>query len=296
MSMILREGATSKRIDVVFDVYRSRNIDKEHTEREERGYTGIEYRNIQPDHRIQQWRKFLSNPQNKKQLVRVVTEEWQKERFRQRLTGRHLFTTTEESCVEISADNFRPREDLTSTQEEADTRLLLHASHAARNGFKAIVISSEDTDVFVLCLAFRDFVPATMYLIMKCGTQTRTRFVSITNVFERHGSRICKCLPGLHAFTGCDSVSAFSGKGKLTALKLVKRRPAYQELFQQLGVEWELSNELFVRLQEFTCVMYSSNLGTKDVNVLRYRLFLRQERRVRVAPASSMPGHVTKAL
>ena len=77
----------------------------------------------------------------------------------------------------------------------------------------------------------------------------------------------------MHAFTGCDSVSAFSGKGKLTALTLVKRRPAYQELFQQLGVEWELSNELFVRLQEFMCLMYSSNPGTKDVNVLRYRLF-----------------------
>ena len=181
MAMILREGATSKRIDVVFDVYRSRNVDKEHREREERGYTGIEYRNIQPDHRIQQWRKFLSNPQNKKQLVRVVTEEWQKERFRQRLTGRHLFTTTEESCVEISADNFRPREDLTSTNEEADTRLLLHASHAARNVFKAVVISSEDTNVIVLCLALKDFVPATMHV--KCGTQTRTRFVSITNVF-----------------------------------------------------------------------------------------------------------------
>ena len=39
MSMILREGATSKRIDVVFDVYRSRNVDKEHTEREKRGDT-----------------------------------------------------------------------------------------------------------------------------------------------------------------------------------------------------------------------------------------------------------------
>ena len=133
------------------------------------------------------------------------------EREVQAKTNRYyLFTTTEESCVEISADHVRPREDLTSTQEEADTRLLLHASHAARNGSKAVDISSEDTDVFVLCLAFNDFVPATMYL--KCGTQTRARFVSITNVFDRHGSRICKCLPGLHAFTGCDSVSAFSGK------------------------------------------------------------------------------------
>ena len=86
-------------------------------------------------------------------------------------------------------------------------------------------------------------------------------------------SRICKRLPGVHAFAGCDSVSAFSGKGKLMALKLGKRRPAYQDLFQHLGVEWKLSDELFVRLQEFTCLMYSSNPGTKDVNLLRYRLF-----------------------
>ena len=63
------------------------------------------------------------------------------------------------------------------------------------------------------------------------------------------------------------------GKRKTDGVKLGKRRPAYQELFQQLGVEWELSDELFVRLQEFTYLMYSSNPGTKDVNVLRYRLF-----------------------
>ena len=216
-------------------------------------------------------KRFLSNPQNKKQLARVDSEEWQKERFRQRLTGKTLFTTTEERYVEISPDRVRLREDLRSTQEEADTRLLLHASLAAKNGYKAAVISSEDTDVFVLCLAFEDFVPATIY--WKCGTQTRTRYISITNVVQRHGSGICKCFPGLHAFTGCDSVSAFSGKGKLTALKLAKRSPAFQELFQQLGMELELSHELFKSLQEFTCLMYSSNPGTKDVNELCYHLF-----------------------
>ena len=38
-------------------------------------------------------------------------------------------------------------------------------------------------------------------------------------------------------------------------------------------MEWKLSDELFVRLQEFTYLTYTSNPGTKDVNVLRYRLF-----------------------
>ena len=36
------------------------------------------------------------------------------------------------------------------------------------------------------------------------------------------GSELCRSLPGLHIFTGYDSVSTFSGKGKVTGLKLVK--------------------------------------------------------------------------
>ena len=206
-------------------------------------------------------------------MVRVVTEEWQKEWFRQRLTREHLFTTTEESCVEISADCFQTKRRSDVTLRGSRHQTSCSRISCSQEWFQGCCYIIRRYDVFVLCLAFKDSAPATMYL--KCGTQTRTRFVSITNVLERHGSRICKCLPGPHAFTRCDNVSAFFEKGKLTVLKVVKRRPAYQELFQQLGVEWELSNELFVLLQEFmiTCLMYSSNPGTRDVNVLRYRLF-----------------------
>ena len=68
-------------------------------------------------------------------------------------------------------------------------------------------------------------------------------------------------------------MSAFSGKGQNSAFKLAKRHMIFRELFQLLGTEWDLSDELFTRLQEFTCFMYNSNPGTKDVNDLRYRLF-----------------------
>ena len=61
MAIVLREGASSKQIDVVFDVYRETSI--KNTERERRGCAGNEYRNLQPDHRVRQWRKFLSNLQ-----------------------------------------------------------------------------------------------------------------------------------------------------------------------------------------------------------------------------------------
>ena len=213
----------------------------------------------------------MSNPQNKKQLIGFINEEWKKEKFRQRLNWITLLVTSEETCTEICEDGVRPREDLKSTQEEADTRLLLHALHAARNGYRSVVISSEDTDVFILCLAFKSFIPATIYV--KCGTQARTRYISVAQVVERHGSRMCRCLPGVHAFTGCHSVSAFPGKGKLTTLKLARQNPSIQELFQRVSMAWEVSEELFMELQHITCTMYAPNSGTDDVNLLRYRLF-----------------------
>ena len=124
---------------------------------------------------------------------------------------------------------------------------------------------------FVLALAFKSFVPSSVYI--KCGTQARRRYTDITHVVQRHGSEVCRCLPGLHAFTGCDAVSAFSGKCEMTALKLTKRHARFRELFHLVGTDWDVPDELFSRLQEFTCFMYSSNPETKDVNDLRYHLF-----------------------
>ena len=99
-----------------------------------------------------------------------------------------------------------------STQEEADTRVLIHAAHAAASSYKAVVVASEDTDVFVLCLAFESLIPCKMFV--KSSKQTRTVYIDISKVVLALGSQVCLALPGLHAFTGCDSVSAlWQGKG-----------------------------------------------------------------------------------
>ena len=44
-------------------------------------------------------------------------------------------------------------------------------------------------------------------------------------------------------------------------------------MFQQLGMEWNLSDDLHHGLQKFKCAMYCSTPGTSDINELRYRLF-----------------------
>ena len=47
----------------------------------------------------------------------------------------------------ISASEIQP-----CFQEEADTRILLHVNHVARNGLKRITISTVDTDIVVISL------------------------------------------------------------------------------------------------------------------------------------------------
>lgn len=67
-----------------------------------------------------------------------------------------------------------------SQHEEADGRLLIHAAHAAESGYSAVVICSEDTDVFVMCLAFHKEISVRLY--QKCGIKTRTHLIDIGKI------------------------------------------------------------------------------------------------------------------
>jgi hypothetical protein len=76
----------------------------------------------------------------------------------------------------------------------------------------------------------------------------------------------------MHAFTGCDTVEALAGRGKLNALKLVKSEVCFQNTFGMLGGEWDVARELYEQLETFTCALYGSKTLT-DVNKLRYTMF-----------------------
>ena len=71
LAMALREASGSTRIDVVFDNYREMSI--KNLEREQRGAEmSNTYRSVRRDYRVHQWRKFLSNTENKQQLIHFI--------------------------------------------------------------------------------------------------------------------------------------------------------------------------------------------------------------------------------
>lgn len=160
---------------------------------------------------------------------------------------------------------------LSSTQEEADGGLLLHENHASEEGFENVIIASDDTDVFVLSLFFSRTIQASLYV--KCGTKTRTKLVDIGKIYCVLGAEVVEGLVGMHAFTGCDSVSAFAGKGKLKGFQLLKADEESRKAFAVLGEEWSVSIELNVALESVVCKIYSNKPSTFDVNQLRYMLF-----------------------
>ena len=104
------------------------------------------------------------------------------------------------------------------TQEEADTmdtKILLHVAHAAGNSIPHVVIRSPDNDVAVIALRVSHQIDT--QLICRTGTQPCTRCLDLTTIGRELGQEMCNALPGYHAFIGCDSTSAFTGRGGVPA-------------------------------------------------------------------------------
>ena len=201
-----------------------------------------------------------------------MAEEWKRQQNREKLNGKTLYVTCECQCWKINEDGSEEVPELISCQEEADTRLVLHAKHSSDDSYAAVIVNSEDTDVFILLVAFCRSIDAKLY--QRCGTPTCTKLVDIGKVALALGERLCRGLIGLHAFTGCDTVSAFSGKGKLIPFKLMKAREDVREAYIKLGEAWNLSDELLEALDKVTCSLYTPSTATaSNINDVRYNLF-----------------------
>ena len=48
--------------------------------------------------------------------------------------------------------------------KEDDGHLLLHAGHAGQDGYSSVMISSEDTDVFVMSMAIADKLAVPLFI------------------------------------------------------------------------------------------------------------------------------------
>ena len=126
----------------------------------------------------------MANGSNKTGPLNFLAREWSENVvYAGKIKEHTLFVTHGDNCTKLSASDGTITActvlELCSSQEEADTRMLLHANHASQNGHH-IAIRSSDTDLEVLACYYQAVVAADITLIS--GTKSRSRIVSIRQV------------------------------------------------------------------------------------------------------------------
>jgi hypothetical protein len=102
------------------------------------------------------------------------------------------------------------------THEEADTRIMLHVYIASQCGYRKVMIRTVDADVVVLAVSkMQDIDVDELWIAF--GTSKHFRYLATHDIAAQLGPQKAKALPMLHALTGCDTISFFSGKSKRTA-------------------------------------------------------------------------------
>ena len=262
LNFIFSQSMSANRIDIVFDVYIKNSI--KDIERQRRTSGELVLQKIIPTAEIKQWNSLLSHNENKNKLVIFIVDWWMK--HPDLMKGRNVIVTCKEKAFKFEKDDICDFPELFSDHEEADTRILLHAAHASFS-FKKIVLFTPDTDILIMALAFSTEINAD--LIFKTGTKHLKRMIDITSVasnidkkFNKSGvskRMFLKSLIGFHCFTGCDTISAFAGKGKIRPFSIMSSRSDYVEAFVNLGNIFLVDQHLFSILEMYVCDIYGKN-------------------------------------
>ena len=88
-------------------------------------------------------------------------------------------------------------------------------------------VCTVDTDVVNAIAMFNQINPDELWLAF--GTCSNFRYIPIYEVVCGMDPQNCVVLPVVHAFTGCDTVSSFCGRGKKTAWKILQVFPDVTE-------------------------------------------------------------------
>ena len=156
-----------------------------------------------------------------------------------------LFFTVEEKCYKLTSCDGKVKketvDELCSSQDEADTKMFLCAKFASDLGYSEICFHTVDTDVFVLAVYFQmRITSARFFIVLRASGRKKVLVISDSTLPKE----MAEALPGWHALTGCDSTSAFHGKGKSKAFALALKDPAYLNVLKALGEDTTVSTSV----------------------------------------------------
>lgn len=174
----------------------------------------------------------------------------------------------DEYCEKVTLSNVTQMANLVSNQEEADTKVVLHALDALKtDGNVCIRSPSGDTDILVIAIGL---MPASSRVLVDSGNGDNRKKVWLDSI--QISAEQQRALIGFHAFSGNDYVSAFFRKGKKICWdKMVHKDKDFTKIFAQLGDTWNLSETQKSHIEKYVCHLYSTKKC--NVNDARFKIF-----------------------
>ena len=189
----------------------------------------------------------------KGQHSHFLAKEWRNEHYSRKSWFVYHGSECHRICHSASGIESQLVDCLCTTQEEAHTTMFLCVNQISDKGFSKLIVKSADTDVEMLVIYIQNFIAAHCYMLW--GTKNKTRFTDIKVISDSLGPERCTALPGLHAFKlmGCDSTTAFVGKGKQAAFKIMHQSEENQSTLQHLKESFEFAEEVYTKLERSVC-------------------------------------------
>ena len=290
---LLDQLQSSSRVDVVWDTYLSDSL-KEST-REKRG-KGLRRKVFSQTKLPGNWMDFLRDSTNKKELFAFLTARVVEFTFP---PNKAVHITSGVSVVSLGHNGAAMPD---CNHEEADTRIVVHLLHALEHGMTTIKVRTADSDVIAILVgAFFDLTSTqpSVDIWAAFGTGKSFRFYSISDICASIGEQRARALPVFHALSGCDTTSAFRGKGKKSVWQAWQAYDEVTETFCFLAAHpfehLNVDSDHFQRIERLIVVLYDKTSPLCLVNEAREELFCRKNRSIdNIPPTQNALLHHTQ--
>ena len=278
---IIKQLESCRRVDVVWDTYMVSSI-KEST-REKRG-KGVRRKVAGETKMPGNWSDFLRDPNNKQEPFQFLSDKISSTDWP---GGKQMSITSGKKVVSRGTAHDMPLCDY----EEADTRIVVHLKDSLENDCESCLVRTVDTDVIIILIGKYHSL-CTRYpsadLWVAFGTGKDFVYFHINEICHNLGTDKSTALPAFHSFTGCDTTSAFFGKGKKSAWEAWSSYPEVTEAFNFMMAHphtpMTTDSRLFQQLERFTIIMYDKSSGLQSVNEARKELFCKKSRTMENIP------------
>ena len=150
------------------------------------------------------WKELLHHNSNKEQIIRLLLNEWKKDKYAPRLHTVNLYFALGTKCFILSSsDGKNPLcetcDNLASEQEEADPRMITHLLDILQEKEDmSVVVRSSDTAVECLLLHYYTVYGMKGTVIMDSGVGDNRRLIDINSVAEDLGTEFFNRMALLH--------------------------------------------------------------------------------------------------